>query len=131
MKKITGKNRTPIVILTLTSDIYFDAFTIEENQYKEFVDVFEKSQFFDEDVINDLLYFAEEMFKNSKFCTTKQQLRLKIADLADIITPDQLIDLKRSEFKPLLNATKRNYYAIFHNLLQSDNVDEDEILNPK
>lgn len=125
MKK-KKKTTTRVVPLILYSDIYCDEFTIKKEHYDEFVEEFKNSQFFDETKINDLLYFAEEMFHKSSCDTTKQRLRLKIADLTDIIMPDELIYLKHFELKKLLNAPKENYYAIFNNLLPSDNIDENE-----
>lgn len=111
----------PTVTLTLYSDVYCDEVRVKEEHYQEFMEEFRSSSNFDEAIIADLLYFAEEMFHRSSCDTTKQRLRLKIADLVDVIPPDDLVNLKHFELKPLLNASKENYLAIFNNMLLTDN----------
>jgi len=117
-----NKTTASIATLTLYSDVYCDEVRIKEEHHDEFVEAFKEAQFFDETRISDLLYFAEEMFHRSSCDTTKQRLRLKIADLVDVITPDDLIDLKHFELKRLLNASKENYLSIFHNVLSTSGV---------
>ena len=120
------KNKHNTNTVSLYSDGFCDDVQLNREHYDEFMEVFGESANFDETKAADLLYFAEEMFHGSSFGTTKQRLRLKIADIADVVPHDELIEIKHYELKKLLNASKENYLAIFNNMLQTDNSMEDK-----
>jgi len=120
------KNKPNTNNITLYSDGFCDEVRLNHEHYDEFMKEFKKSANFDEAKAADLLYFAEYVFKGSTFGITKQQLRLKIADIVDVIPQDELVELKHYEMKNLINSSKNNYLAIFHNMLLTDNSMEDK-----
>ncbi|MDD2375888.1 MAG: hypothetical protein PHD15_01360 [Clostridia bacterium] len=105
---------------TLYSDVFCDEVSINPKHYDEFVEKFKESVHYQENREGDMLYFADEMFHGSSPGTTKQRLRLKLADIANVIEIDKIIELKYHELKPLLNASIENYLSIFHNVLLSN-----------
>jgi hypothetical protein len=104
-------------IITLYSEEFCDQFKINEDQYNDFVEVFKESPNFDETKVADLLYFSEELFHEASFGGTKQRLRLKIADIASVISIQELFEFKHFELKQFINADRDNYQTIFANAL--------------
>lgn len=106
--------------MKLYSDAYCDEVIINKQHYNEFCEKVSQTANYDETKVNDLIYFAYEMFEEMEYSITKRRLLLKIADLVDAIQIDRLIEIKHPELRKLLKATKDNYLLVFDNLPSDD-----------
>lgn len=107
--------------MKLYSDEYCDEVIINKQHYDEFCQKVSEATNYEETKVNDLIYFAYEMFEEMEYSITKRRLLLKIVDLVDVIRIDELIGLKHFELKRLLKAEKDNYLLIFNELPIGDN----------
>jgi hypothetical protein len=103
--------------MKLFSDLSGDFVAINDRYYQEFCDAISEARFYDEDKINDLVYYTYDVFEEFEMDITKRRLLLKIADIADVISFDDIMELKHFELKRLLDANKNNYSKVFHNII--------------
>jgi|GEM_PF-3194553 len=111
------KNIKSVITITLYSEAFCDSVRINQEHYDECFEILEKIPDFNVEMAADLLYFADDMFHESRLGGTKQRLRLRIADIATVIPFDDLIELKLFELKKLLDSSKDDYMTIFNSVL--------------
>lgn len=102
--------------MKIYSDEYCDQVNINEKHYDEFYKSFFDATYFDESKVNDLIYFAYDAFEELEYNTTKRRLLLKIAEIADELALEEIMQLKHYELERLLNSSKGNYRKTFEKI---------------
>lgn len=109
--------------MKIYSDLYCDQVIINAQHYYEFRDEYSKAKYFEEERVNDLIYYAYEVFEELEFNITKRRLLLIVAAIADEVPVEEIMQLKHFELKRLLYASKDNYSTIYDNIIS--NISED------
>lgn len=111
--------------MIIYSDEYCDQVSINQQHYDEFYKNFLAATYFDETKVNDLIYFAYDAFEEMEYNSTKRRLLLKIAEIADEVPLEDIMQLKHYELERLLKSTKGNYKNTFEKI-ESDISDKFE-----
>lgn len=102
--------------MKLYSEQFCDHVSISDQYYLEFSSKISAATNFEEDRLNDVIYYAYDIFEEIEFDITKRRLLLKLADILDVLTIDDIISIKHYELIRLLRSSKDNYLMIYENI---------------
>lgn len=104
-----------------------ETFRMRKNYYDEFKESIEKKVHFDEDILEDFLYYLYDTFEEIELEITKIKYLLRAAELVDVIPIGDIMELKHFELARLLRCNKERISYIYDNISngqseQSDNL---------
>jgi hypothetical protein len=103
--------------VTLFSEEFCDEVKVQKSYYKEFVEDFSTKTHFEEIKTNDIIYFAYLIYDELNCNIAKRNLLLFLADLAQAIQVDEIIQLKNYQLERLLKSNEDNYLTVYRELI--------------
>lgn len=103
--------------IKIFSELHADDVTLDKSYYEDFKKKSSNSLYFEEEKINDLIFYAYQMSEEMEHSLTKQVLLNTLVDVLDFISIDELLELRHWEFKRLLCANSENYRLVYNEII--------------
>lgn len=117
--------------MKLFSEKFCDEVIIRNDFYKEFYELVKNSQYYEEEKVNDLIYFAYDSFdslatRSNKIGKTKRKLLYQTVDIINEISVGNLINLKTFQLEKLLLEEKGYYRQAYFEIIGEIYTDTEE-----